>query len=65
MAREVYLAHLSGPEIERVAKTLVGGQVDAVLNRKDEILRLDAAELEKIVAFAGATRANCGGIGCG
>jgi len=59
------ISHLSGEQIERIANVLAAGNVDAILSRRKEIVDLEVEELNKLVDFAGATRANCGGFGCG
>ena len=68
MAREMVdlgLSGLNGLEVQGVARTLVAGQFEALLERRKEIVDLDADDLQKLVAVATATRANCGGFGCG
>jgi hypothetical protein len=59
------ISRLSGSEVEKVATALVAGHLDAILNRRDEIVKLKTDELQRLVDIAGATRSNCGGFGCG
>jgi hypothetical protein len=61
----VDLGHLSGAEVDTVARTLVTGQLDLLLSRKDEIVKLNTDELRRLAELGVATRANCGGFGCG
>ena len=59
------LSHLSGEEISRVAENLTSGPLKTILANKDDIIGLKTDELTKLTDLASATRANCGGFGCG
>lgn len=59
------LSHLGGREIEKIATALVSGNLETILNRRDELLSLKSEQLTSLIDLAAATRANCGGFGCG
>ena len=59
------ISHLSGPELERVATALVSANLRTLLAHREEIAALKVDELQRLVDLAVATRADCGGIGCG
>ena len=60
------LSHLRGAEIERIARSLTAGTVEAVLADKDALVALKTEDLKKISdLLAVSPAANCGGFGCG
>ena len=59
------LSHLSGGEVERVATALVSGNVKAIIERREDLISLKPDEMQKLIDFSVASRANCGGFGCG
>lgn len=58
-------SHLSGREVEKVASALVSGNLEAILSRREELMAVKPEQLKNLVDLAAATRANCGGFGCG
>jgi hypothetical protein len=59
------LSHLSGRDIEKVAEALGAGPVRALLANKDAISAMSNDDVNKLAELASASRAHCGGIGCG
>lgn len=59
------LAHLSGRDMEKVAEALAGGPVRTLLANKDAISAMSMEDINKFSELAAASRASCGGIGCG
>lgn len=59
------LSHLTGIEIEGVARSLVVGPIETLLNRREEIVKMNTDDLRRISDLAAAARSNCGGFGCG
>ncbi len=60
------LTHLRGADLERVAKSLTAGTVEAVLADKESIINLKADELKKLSEILAVSPvAHCGGFGCG
>jgi hypothetical protein len=50
---------------EAVARALVGGHLDALMDHADKIVRLDADQVRRLADLAAATRMSCGGNNCG
>lgn len=59
------LSHLSGAEIEKVAKSIASANLKTIIENRDALVGLKTEELQKLVDLASASRANCGGLGCG
>lgn len=59
------LSHLSGRDMEKVAEALGSGGLRAVLANKDAIVGMSNDDVNKLAELAAASRAGCGGIGCG
>ncbi len=59
------LSHLSGREVEKVAAALVSGNLELILKQRESLAGLKTEEFQHLVDLAGASRANCGGFGCG
>lgn len=59
------LSHLSGRDLEKVAEAIGAGPLRALLAHKDAITGMSADDVNKLAELASASRANCGGIGCG
>ncbi|EFO29410.1 protein-L-isoaspartate carboxylmethyltransferase [Roseibium sp. TrichSKD4] len=59
------LSHLSGREVEKVAEAIGAGPLRSLLANKDAIAALNVDDVNKLAELAAASRANCGGIGCG
>ncbi|MBC7280965.1 hypothetical protein [Hoeflea sp.] len=59
------LSHLSGRDIEKVAEAIGAGPIRALMANKEAIAAMSADDINKLSELAAATRANCGGIGCG
>ena len=63
--QRVDLSHLSGKEVDTVARTLATGNLQFILDNSDALKEVRTDDFQRIVDLAAATRANCGGIGCG
>lgn len=50
---------------EPVARALVSGHLDALMNHSDRIAKLDAEQVRRLADLAIATRMSCGGNNCG
>ncbi len=60
------ISHLRGAELEKVAKSLTAGSVEAVLADKEALVALKAEDLKKVSdILASAPALHCGGFGCG
>ena len=59
------LSHLTGPEIERVATALTSAHIRTIIDRREDLKELKTDEMSRLVDLAAASRANCGGFGCG
>jgi len=53
------------PLSESVARALVAGHLESLLDRRTEIIALTAEEVRRMAELAIATRFNCGGNNCG
>jgi len=59
------ISKLTGREVEKVATTLVTGNLEFIFAHRNDVVGLKTEEFQRIIDLAGATRANCGGFGCG
>jgi len=53
------------PLSESVARALVAGHLELLLDRRKEISALKTDDIRKLAELAIATRFNCGGNNCG
>jgi hypothetical protein len=53
------------PLTESVARALVAGHLEALLDRRKEIIELKTDEVRRLAELAIATRFSCGGNNCG
>jgi len=53
------------PVTETVARVLVAGHLEALLDRRNEIIALKTEDIRKLAELAIASRFNCGGNNCG
>ncbi|MBB3606387.1 hypothetical protein FHT40_006078 [Mycolicibacterium sp. BK556] len=56
---------VAAPLTEAAARALVAGHLEALLDRREQILNLDADQVRRLADLAIATRADCGGNACG
>ncbi|MBB4267274.1 hypothetical protein [Roseospira visakhapatnamensis] len=59
------LSHLSGRDMEKVAEAIGAGPIRALVLNKDAIAALAVEDVNKLAELAAASRAHCGGFGCG
>ncbi|MEQ8308160.1 MAG: hypothetical protein RIA09_16620 [Hoeflea sp.] len=59
------LSHLSGRDMEKVAEAIGAGPIRSLMAHKDAIAAMSVEDINKLSELASASRANCGGIGCG